>query len=208
MLDGDDVWGERCELGWNDHRGGPTALYREGDHSVTFASFRLPASYPLENTSWQVVMQMKQTQPSANGGGTPVLSLEAKGGRWRLLQSTSNGPSGDTRELWTAPAARGVWTRFAFDVTYSQDPARGSVQVDVDLNGDGDASDSAERSPAIGTYTLKRETEGGCATDGIAPGESIPSHLRVGIYHHPAIACPPPTGCAVEIDNVQIVDAG
>ena len=207
VLDGDDVWGERCELGRNDHRTGPTAVYREGDHAVTFASFRLPQNYPLEDTRWQVVMQMKQTQPSANGGGTPVLSLEAKGGRWRLLQSTSSGPSSDTRELWTTPAARGVWTRFALDVTYSQDPAVGSVQVHVDLDGDGDATGAGERSPRISTYTLKRETTGGSATDGIAPGESIPSHLRTGIYHHPDIPCPPPSGCTVEIDDVQILDA-
>lgn len=208
VIDGDDVWGERCELGKNDHRTGPTAVFREGDRAVTSASFRLPANYPLENTSWQVVMQMKQTQPSANGGGTPVISFEAKGGRWRLLQSTSSGPSGDTRELWTAPAQRGVWTRFAFDVTYSQDPSAGSIQVHADLDGDGDADGASERSPRIGTYTLKRESEGGSATDGIAPGESIPSHLRVGIYHHPGIECPPPGGCSINVDNVQVADAG
>jgi hypothetical protein len=206
VMDGDDVWGERCELGRNDHRVGPTAIFDEGDRAVTTASFRLPASYPLEDTRWQVVMQMKQTQPSANGGGTPVISLEAKGGRWRLLQSTSAGPSGDTRELWTAPAQRGIWTRFGFDVTYSQDPGRGSIHAYADLNGDGDAADAGEASSEIRTYTLKRETEGGSATDGIAPGESIPSHLRMGIYHHPDIPCPPPTGCAVELDDVQVVD--
>ena len=43
--------------------------------------------------------------------------------------------------------------------------------------------------------------------DGIAPGKSIPSHLRVGIYHDPAIALPTPSTCAVDVDNVQIVDA-
>ena len=206
VLDGDDVWGERCELGRNDHRTGPTALFREGDRAVTTASLRLPANYPLEDTRWQVLMQMKQTQPSANGGGTPVISLEAKAGRWRLLQSTSSGPSSDTRELWTAPAQRGAWTRFAFDVSYSQDPAKGAIRAYADLNGDGDAADGQERSPEIRTYTLKRETEGGSATDGIAPGESIPSHLRMGIYHHPDIPCPPPSGCAVELDDVQVVD--
>ncbi len=52
--------------------------------------------------------------------------------------------------------------------------------------------------------TLKRETTGG-TDDGIAPGESIPSHLRVGIYHNPAIACPPPSGCSTQVDNVQVV---
>jgi hypothetical protein len=204
-IDGDDVWGERCELGLNAHQSGPTALYREGQRWVTFISLRLPGSFPLDTTTWQVVMQMKQTQPSANGGGTPVLSLEARAGRWRLMQSTSSGASSDTRELWSAPAQQGVWTQFAFDVVYSQDPSVGSIKVYADLNGDADAQDTGEQSPATRTYTLKRETEGGSSTDGIAPGESIPSHLRTGIYHNPSIACPPPNGCSVDVDNVQVV---
>jgi hypothetical protein len=27
----------------------------------------------------------------------------------------------------------------------------------------------------------------------------------MGIYHNPAIACPPPGGCSVNIDNVEVV---
>lgn len=34
-------------------------------------------------------MQMKQTHPADNGDGTPVPALEAKSGRWRLVQSGS-----------------------------------------------------------------------------------------------------------------------
>lgn len=203
VYDGDDFYGERCELGRNDHRYGPTAVYREGQRRATFFSVRLPDDFPLEVEAWQVVMQMKQAQPSANGGGTPVIELDAYDGRWRLLQSLSNGPSDDSRELWSAPATTGTWTRFGFDVTYSQDPSIGSIAVHVDLNGDGDDEDAGERSPAINTYTLKYETSGGPANDGITPGESIPSHLRAGIYHNPGIPCP--SGCAVELDNVQVL---
>lgn len=210
VLDTDDVWGERCELGRNEHRSGYTprtfVLYREGQHRVTFMSLRLPGNFPLGATAWQVVAQMKQTQPSANGGGTPVLSLEAYGGRWRLMQSTSSGASSNNRQLWSTPAQTGAWTRFAFDVRYSQDPSVGSVKVYADLNGDGDALDSGEQSPEIDTYTLKSETTGGSSTDGIAPGESIPSHLRAGIYHASSIPCPAPLGCSTEIDNVQVFD--
>jgi hypothetical protein len=203
VRDGDDFFGERCELGHNDHRDGPTALYREGDRRVTFASYRLPAGYPLASERWQVVMQIKQTAPSANSGGTPVLELEAKRDRWRLLQSRSPGQSSTSRELWSAPAELGAWTRFAFDGLYSRKQGKGKIRAYADLNGDGDAADAGERSPKFKTYTLKKETSGG-GDDGIAPGKPIPSHLRVGIYHDPAIDCGEVT-CAVDVDNVQVV---
>jgi hypothetical protein len=205
VRDGDDFFGERCELGRNDHRHGPTALYREGDRRATFASYRLPEGYPLASERWQVVMQIKQSYPSDNSGGTPVLELEAKRDRWRLLQSNKPGRSSASRELWSAPAERGIWTRFAFDVLYSKKKGKGLIRAFADLNSDGDAADEHERSPKIETFTLKRET-GGSNDDGLKPGETIPSHLRVGIYHDPAIDCGEST-CAVEVDNVQVVNS-
>ncbi len=206
VLDGDDVWGERCELGLNDHPKGPTALYREGQRRLTTFSLRLADDFPLSTQNWQVVMQMKQAQPSANGGGTPAISLSARRGQWQLHRSSSVGPSSGSEQLWSAPAETSRWTRFTFDVNYSQDASLGSIKVHVDLNGDGDSTDLGEQSPTIQTYTLKRETDGGEADDGIAPGESIPAHLRIGPYHDPAIACPPPGGCSLDLDNVQVVN--
>ena len=204
VRDGDDFFGERCELGHNDHRDGPTAIFGEGDRRVTFASYRLPQGYPLSSERWQVVMQIKQSAPSANSGGTPVLELEAKRDRWRLLQSRSPGRSSTSRELWSAPAEIGAWTRFAFDVVFSKKKRKGRVRAYADLNGDGDAADGDERSPRFKTYTLKKETSGG-GDDGIAPGKSIPSHLRAGIYHDAAIDCEAVT-CRVDVDNVQVVN--
>ena len=204
VIDGDDVWGERCEVGRNSWQTGPTAVYREDQRAITFLSLKLNPSFPLGTSSWQSVMQMKQAQPAANGSGTPMLSLEAKSGRWSLWQSDSVNYSDVNHQVWSTPATTETWTRFAFDIVYSQDPGVGEVTVYVDLNGDGDAADSGERSPTMRMATLKRETSGG-TDDGISPGESIPSHLRVGVYHHPAIGCPPPGGCSAQLDNVQVV---
>ena len=205
VIDGDDADGERCELGRNDHTDGPTAVYRDGDRRTTTFAVRLPEDFPLDTDRFQVVMQMKQTQPAANGDGTPILSLEARDGRWILFQSTSAGPSADTRELWSAPAKTGVWTRFEMDGTYSADPEEGSIRIQADLDEDGELeTDSGE----IQGYTLKRETEGGEEGDGIEPGEAIPSHLRLGLYHDPKVLCPPPEGCSVEIDDVEIAAQG
>ena len=89
VFDGDDVWGERCELGENNRRTSPVALYREGQRFITYLSIRLPSGFPLEAETWQAVMQMKQVGPAANSAGTPVLELDAWGDQWRLRQSKS-----------------------------------------------------------------------------------------------------------------------
>jgi hypothetical protein len=81
------------------------------------------------------------------------------------------------------------------------------VRLYLDRNGDGDSRDAGERSPKFTTHTLKYETADpdGQDDDALSPGDSIPSHLRIGLYHDPAIACPAPSGCSVEVDNVQVV---
>lgn len=214
VIDGDNVWGERCEIGNNEHRNGENGdtgtfqLYREGQRKLTSMRIRLPGSFPLDTPYWQSVMQMKQAHPADNGGGTPALALNVYDGMWQLHQSTSTGPSGVTTAIWTAPATTGSWTRIAWDVTYSRDPSKGWIQMFIDLNGDGDALDANERSPVMSTYTLKRETatdpSDGLTDDGVAEGESIPSHLRIGIYHDDRISCPPPGGCYADYDDIQV----
>jgi hypothetical protein len=202
VFDGDDYWGERCELGANSHKG-PVAFYREGQRRITHASFRLPSNFPLDSEQWQGVLQMKQAQPAENGGGTPVISLSAFQGTWSLWNSAPGYTDVD-HKLWEVPAQTETWTRFMFDVRYSQDPKRGSIALSVDANGDGDFDDAGERSPVLRTNTLKREI-GTDTSDGLKAGASIPSHLRVGMYHHEEIPCPPPSGCSVDVDNVQVV---
>jgi Polysaccharide lyase len=205
VLDGDNVWGERCELGLNDHRSSPTIHYHEGMRRATYGSYRLPANFPLETEDWQGVFQMKQAQPADNGGGTPVLSFGAYAGEWKLFHSEP-GPTSEDAEIWSTPAEKGVWTRIAVDAFYSQDPGRGWIKVYVDRTGDGDFSDSGEQSPAFQIATLKYET-GTDTSDGLSAGQSIPSQLRIGMYHNSSISCPPPTGCSIEADNIQVVKA-
>lgn len=201
VFDGDDYWGERCELGRNDNKG-PVALYREGERRVTYASFRLPSNYPLYTDMWQGVLQMKQAQPADNGGGTPVLSLGAYDGKWMLFHSAA-GPTDTDAVIWEAPARANQWTRVMIDAVYSQSASKGRLTMSIDLDGDG-AFDADERTQTFKMNTLKYET-GGDNSDGLSAGESIPSHLRVGMYHHAGIPCP--SGCSVDVDNVQVVGA-
>lgn len=193
VQDGDNVWGERAELGYNSRMNGLGApwgtffLYDEGDRRVTETSMRLPSDFPISQNKWQVVMQMKQTGPSANSGGTPVLALEARGGRWVLTQSDSAGASSNTHELWSTPATLGVWTRISLDVTYSPNPSAGKVQITV-----GDVA-----SPTFTTYTQKYELSP--PGQGLNPGDAIPSHLRMGVYHDPSLP-----GTHVDFADVRV----
>jgi hypothetical protein len=151
-------------------------------------------------SAWQTVAQMKQAMPADNVGTGPVLELQLYGDRLWLQNSW--------HQAWSTRAPDpNTWIRYALDVTYSPDPDVGSVQVYVDLNGDGDALDSGEESPRLSLQTMLAETDGPNGTsDGLAPGDPIPDHLRLGIYHNPSIVCPPPDGCAVDVDNVQVVE--
>jgi hypothetical protein len=191
--DGDDVWGERCELGdnWNT---GKNTFYHEGIRRVTYASIRLPASSDVNNPNWRNVLQMKQAQPYTNPNPASIFEVQARGGYWNV--------GSNWEDLWEAPAAQNTWTRFAFDIVYSSNASVGSIKVYVDLNNDGDASDANEQSPRIFKDTLRVE-EGAGIAEGSAPGQTIPSTLRAGIYQNSNYSCP--SGCSVDIDNVQVV---
>jgi Polysaccharide lyase len=194
--DGDLYHGnsERAELGNSSylldshHRLKTFYLYRAGMRRVTSYWMRLPTSFPISTDDWQVVMQMKQSEPATNADGTPVIALQATHGRWVLKQSASSGLSEKTRVLWSAPAEVGVWTRVVVDATYSTDPKRGRFKITV-----GSAS-----SPVIHTYTLKRELSP--PGEGLRPGDPIPSHLRLGIYHDPVLP-----GTSVDISKVRVL---
>jgi len=165
----------------------------------------LPSRFDLATQHWQVVAQMKQANPSdlaesgTGYGYSPILELDASDGQWKLYNNWNL--------IWQAPARKYTWVRFAIEALYSADPDRGSVRVFVDLNGDGDALDQFEAAPTITTDTLKTEIpdpDGEANdTDGIAAGEAIPSHLRVGVYHDPVIPCSP--ACRIRVDNVQVM---
>jgi Polysaccharide lyase len=192
VVDGDDYYGERCELGNND-KDAPNTLYREGQRRVTFASIRLPFGTDPNSDLWRTVLQMKQTEPYHNPQAAPMFELEVRSGQWAVENNWT--------DLWHAPAQQNVWTRWAFDVTYSSNASTGSVKAYVDLNNDGDFADPGEQSPIFHAATLLAETSGGSSP--YAPGQSIPSHLRAGIYQDPAYSCP--SGCSVDIDNVQVL---
>ena len=187
VQDGDDFYGERTELGANDSRYGLASpsnpsgtfwIYRPGTHAVTSLWMRLPTSFPISTPNWQAVLQMKQTQPYAAANiSSPILSIEARDGRWNLM---TNG-----NILWAGPTATlGTWTQLSLDVTYQK--TGGSVQFTV----------GGVSSPVFSVPTLAYATTAG---SGYAVGDPIPSHLRIGIYHNAIIP-----GTSVDIADVNV----
>ncbi len=194
-LDGDLYHGdsERAELGNSSYELDSNGqmktfyLYREGQRRITNFWMRLPTDFPIDSEEWQVVMQMKQSEPASNADGTPIIALQAIEGDWILKQSLSSGLSEDTRYLWQTPATVGPWTPISVDATYSTDPTKGKIQITI----------AGVQSPVFNTYTLKREIRP--AGPGLAVGDSIPSHLRMGIYHDPIMP-----GTHVDFSQVQV----
>jgi hypothetical protein len=192
--DGDLFHGdsERAELGdsdyfWEDGKPDTFYLYRAGMRRITSYWMRLPSNFPINSKDWQVVMQMKQTDPATNANGTPVIALQATDNQWILKQSLSPGPADDTRILWRTPARVGVWTHITVDATYSDDPSAGRFAITI----------GGVSSPVLRTYNMKYETSP--AGPELQAGDPIPDHLRLGIYHDP-----PMPGTSVDIAQVQI----
>jgi hypothetical protein len=206
VISGDSFYGQRCELGRSDWRygentgsqtSGSMALYEEGQRKITFFSQRYGAGFNPGVTTWQTVFQQKQTQPYVADGPLVGVALELQ------IHSNRVHLANFWKTKWSTAAPKlGTWIRYALDVTYSKSSSIGKVQLYVDSNGDGDWSDFGEVSPVIATQTLATAATAGY---GLNVGDAIPGHLRMGLYHNPTISCPAPSGCRVDVDNVQIV---
>jgi len=203
VIDGDDFgYGPRTELGLNEWQNGENsgsqtngtfALYKEGDHKITFFSMRFGAGFTSTSSAWQIVGQIRATQPCPAWGpvnGSPALEFVVDEGKFGLHSNW-------VTKWETTPPANGVWFRVAVDVTYSKDPTKGKVQMFVDNNGDGDFLDADEVSPVMTMATLSYAAVAG---NGFAIDDPIPSHLRLGPYHDPWYGT-----TTVDVDNVQVV---
>ncbi len=169
VRDGDDSYGERCELG----QGNPTRpdfpLFAEGQERWISLAVFLPRSYPMPD-NWNIFAQLKGL-----GSGGPPLALEARRGRFALAASTDSVQENvRTRRLWSGPAVRGRWTRFTLHVKFSPDPAVGFVEL---FAGPGSGR-QRQLLRKVSTYTMKRDST----------GIAVPSHSRIGPYRDPQIS--------------------
>ena len=168
LRDGDNSYGERCELGMGNPTRNGFPLFHEGDERWISFQVYLPDDYPINANSWNVFYQQKQL----GSMGTPVIAMEVNRGRFTLVNSNNNGVSGDKYQLWSGPAAANRWVWFTVHTKFSPDASAGSIELFGDLDGQG----MKLLMPETHTYTMKQDN-----------GTPVPVHARIGMYRDTAI---------------------
>ena len=168
VKDGDNSWGERCEIGMGNPSRSGFPLFHTGDERWISFQVYLPDDYPIDTNMWNVFFQIHQE----GDGGCPPLALHVENGQWEMFNSARNTYVLDTRRLWSAPAHRNRWTKFTLHLNNSPDPKAGFVELFGDLDGQG-VKQLLERTY---THTMTKNS-----------GGAMTNHARVGIYRNPGI---------------------
>jgi hypothetical protein len=169
VRDGDDSFGERCELG----QGNPTRngfpLFHAGDERWISFQVYLPDDYPIDAPRWNVFFQLKQL----GSMGTPAVSMEVVKGQFVLNNSDNNTVSGTTVKKWTGPATRNRWVKFTVHTKFSPDENTGFVELFGDIDGQGQKL----LMPKKNMHTMKQD----------AAGVPVDGQARIGMYRDPSI---------------------
>ena len=170
LRDGDDSYGERCELG----QGNPTKngfpLFHAGEERWISFQVYLPDDYPIDAPRWNVFFQLKQL----GSMGTPAVSMEVVKGQFVLNNSDNNTVSGDVDKKWSGPASRNRWVRFTVHTKFSPDANVGFVELFGDLDGQGQKL----LMPKTNMHTMKQD----------AAGVPVDGQARIGMYRDPALS--------------------
>ncbi len=169
LRDGDDSWGERCELGQGNPGRSGFPTHHEGQERWISYQVRLPDAYPVETNDWNNIFQLK----GAGYGGPPV-NMAVEDGQFILKNSPLNSSTCCERELWSGGALRNRWVRFTLHVKFSPDPGVGFLELYGDLDGTGQKL----LMPKKHIWTMRRDSS----------GRAIPSHSRIGLYRNARIS--------------------
>jgi polysaccharide lyase-like protein len=169
VRDGDNSWGERCELGQGNPGRSGFPLFRDGDDRWMSFQVYLPDNYPLNTPYWNVFFQIHQE----GDGGCPPISLNVEDGQFKLFNSSRRTYVTNTVEKWHAPAQRNRWTKFTVHVKNSTEDDVGFVEVYSDLDGQG----MKLVMPKTYMHTMTARSD----------NSAMINHARIGIYRNPAI---------------------
>jgi hypothetical protein len=174
LRDGDNCFSRRAELG----QGNPTRsdmldrLFNEGEERWMSFQVQLGDGFPIDATTWQAVMQLKQL----GAHGHPVMALHTIDNQWQVHRSTQYAsedfikPSGFQERLLLGTARTGSWTKFTWHVRFSPDSSVGFLEIYGDL---GDGQDMRQLLPRHIMSTMKIDETN---------HKTLQSHARIGIY--------------------------
>jgi hypothetical protein len=182
VQDGDNSWGERCEIGMGNPWKAPFPLFQEGDERWISFQVYLPNDYPINTPDWNVFFQIHQQ----GDGGCPPLALHVENGQYKLFNSSRNTYVLQTYQMWSAPAQLNHWAKFTIHLMNSTDDKKGFVELYGDLDGTGEKL----LMPKTYTHTMTAYPD----------GTPMTNHARVGIYRNPAI----PGNAHIDFDGFTI----
>ena len=200
VRDGDDSYGERCEL----DNGNTSAkrlhyqvVFHEGQEAwiafqtylpldFSFADAGAPVSFPNDGG---LITQIKQL----GSCGTPALGIVSSRTVFALRNSAAaHCESGGMRSLWKVPMVMGRWVKWLQHIRFSTDPDVGFIASWYDPDGLGlrqiiPTLDFGHRVVAnrIYTHTQKSPTD---HPDPACPADDTCSHGRIGIYRDPDVS--------------------
>ena len=207
LKEGDDSYGERCELEMAntdakniDRVGGSRVLFQNGTESWIAQQIMLdPKVFAFCGTECALdydgglVQQLKQT----GSCGTPANGIVARDlPRVGVVLEHRNSAENDCgnatmKSLWRVPIRRGAWVRILQHVRWSPDPGTGYIAtwingrpVQASLEGDSKRVTREGDEVRIHTWTLKD----GPGVDRLRQCQSPPcAHLRTGVYRNPTV---------------------
>jgi Polysaccharide lyase/Ca-dependent carbohydrate-binding module xylan-binding len=199
VRDGDDSYGERCELDNGNtearrlhhqmlfHRGQEVWIafqtYLPLDYS--FAVDGAPVSFKNDGG---LITQLKQL----GSCGTPALGIVSSRTVFALRNSAGNGcESGPMRSLWTVPMVLGRWVKWVQHLKFDTDPDQGFTATWYDPDGLGlrpivPVPDYGHRVVGNRIYTHTQKAPTG-HPDPACPADDVCSHARIGIYRDPDV---------------------
>ena len=198
--DGDDSYGERCEL----DNGNTSAsrlhhqmLFHDGQEAwIAFQTF-LPLDFSFAvdgapvsfKNDGGLITQIKQL----GSCGTPALGIVSSRTVFALRNSSAaHCESGSMRSLWQVPMVLGRWVKWVQHIRFSTDPRVGFIATWYDPDGLGlrpipPTLDFGHRVVGNRIYTHTQKAPTG-HPEPACPADDVCSHARIGIYRDPDVS--------------------
>ncbi len=199
VRDGDDSYGERCELdngNTDSKRLAHQMLFHDGQEAwIAFQTY-LPLDFSFATDGAPVSMKNDGgliTQLKQLGScGTPALGIVSSRTVFALRNSAGNTcESGPMRSLWRVPMVLGRWVKWVQHIRFSTDDRVGFVASWYDPDGLGlraiePTLDYGNRVVSNRIYTHTQKSPTG-HPDPACPADDVCSHARIGIYRDPDV---------------------